>query len=174
LRRQLIPLPVPVFAISRRRGIFWRSAFASIDLKDARDGLRWLEEGPSPAQISAMCIVFARSSRRLHDAGAIHGDLQIRNLLIEDQHCLFIDLDRTRFVDRVSARQRVRELLRFARSLEKTGHASVASKRSRALVLSAYCGEDRGLRRSMMRWSRIEALRMSRHRIAWRFGRLAS
>ncbi len=174
LFQQRIPLPVPVFAISRRQGFFWRSAFASIEREDALDGLAWLEGSPSVTQIETICVAFAESTRRLHDAGAIHGDLQIRNILVESQHCLFIDLDRTHIVHRVSPRQRVRELLRFARSLEKTGHAEITSKRYRAIVLSAYCNGDRSLRHAMMRWSPLEAVGMLRHRIAWRIARVIS
>ena len=172
LCRRKIPLVTPVFAISRRRGLFWHSAFASIERDNARDGLAWLAENPTAPQITAVCIAISELARRLHDAGAIHGDLQIRNLLIGHEGCRLIDLDRTRVVEHVSPRQRVRELLRFARSLEKTGHGELASRRYRALALSAYCGEDRRLRRSMMRWSQFEALGLFRHRIAWRIGRL--
>lgn len=184
LRQQKIPLPVPVLAVSRRQGFFWRSAFASIECQNARNGFDWLEGDPPPVQLAAMCISFARSLRQLHDAGAIHGDLQLRNVLIESdtshahdervvpRNCMFIDLDRTRIVDCVSARQRIQELLRFARSLEKTGHKRLANRRFRALALSAYCAGDRSLRRSMIRWSRLETLGILRHRMAWRFSRL--
>ena len=180
LRERNVPLPTPVFAISRRRGLFWRSAFASLECTDARDGIEWLAKNPSPLQLRKVCLSFAKTLRQFHDAGAIHGDLHIRNLLIEwrdaadprsEPHCRLIDLDRTRIRSRVSPRQRMAELFRFLRSLEKTGHAAAASNQLRALTISRYCGGDRKLRRAMMRWSRIESIRMARHRIAWRLQR---
>ena len=186
LREAGIPLPIPVFAASWKRGIFWRSVFASIERERARDGIAWLAEGPSSPQVDAMVISLAQTLRRLHDAGAIHGDLHLRNILIESDihpvvddgwegsHCLLIDFDRARRVSQVSPRQRIREWLRLARSLEKTGHTEFNTRRFQALTISSYCGGDRRLRRSMMRWARFESLGISRHRFAWRLSRRAS
>ncbi len=183
LREANVPLPAPVFAISRRKGLFWRSAFASLECTDALDGIDWLAKDPSPLQLRKICLSFAKALRQFHDAGAIHGDLHIRNLLIEWRdaedttnapRCLLIDLDRTRIQSRVSPRQRIAELSRLVRSLEKTGHAAAVSKRLRALTLSTYCAGDRKLRNAMMRWSRFETIRMGRHRFAWRLQRPAS
>jgi hypothetical protein len=119
--------------------------------------------------------------RRFHDAGGLHGDLHPRNILIESEkdendesvslRLVLIDLDRTRIVQSVSARERFQELMRFARSLEKAGRADVISPRYRALCLSAYCAGDRGLRHSMLRWGPMEARRIRRHRFGWRFGK---
>ena len=182
LRDQGISLPPPVLAVSRRRGLFWRSAFASIERREAKDGLDFLATSPTEARLRATCAGFARALREFHDAGAIHGDLHVRNILIdsagidderEAPRCTLIDLDRTRIVGSISPRQRVRELLRFRRSLEKAGHGRFTTKRYQALVLSAYCAGDRALRRSLLRWSRLEALGIHRHRIAWRLGRLS-
>jgi tRNA A-37 threonylcarbamoyl transferase component Bud32 len=177
LRERRIPIPVPVFAISRRQGFFWRSAFASLECRGALDGIEWLSNNPSPLQLRKVCLSFAKALRQFHDVGAIHGDLHIRNLLIEWRDpdapesapsCLLIDLDRTRIQSRVSPRQRMAELLRLLRSLEKTGNAAIASSRIRAFTLSSYCAGDRELRREMLCWSRFEAIRMGRHRLAWR------
>lgn len=179
LYRRGVPLPFPVFAVSRRRGLFWRSAFASLDRSCARDGAAWLETAPDAVQLRRACVAFARALRLFHDAGGVHGDLHLRNVLIEcsneeapfDTLRLFlVDLDRTRIVRRVSARRRFRELMRFARSLEKANRADLLSKRHRAISLSAYCGGDRGLRRSMLRWSSREARRTRRHRVGWWLG----
>ena len=186
LREKGIALPIPVFAASERRGFFWYSTFASVERQNAHDGIRWLEANPSRERRQAIAKRFAECLRRFHDVGAVHGDLHIRNVLIEPNcqgvnvdtrlraRCLLIDLDRTRILHRASPRHRVRELFRFARSLEKTGYGPLTSKRYRALVLSAYCGKNRVLRRDMLRWSRIESLGISRHRLAWRLFRTAS
>jgi 3-deoxy-D-manno-octulosonic acid kinase len=179
LRERGVPVPTPALAVSRRRGCFWRSAFGSIDRTGARDGAQWIESLPSTIALRHACIAFARALRQLHDAGGLHGDLHLRNILIEigDEkekndvlRCILIDLDRTRLVRRASPRQRMQELMRFARSLEKADRADLASRRFRALTLSAYCAGDRRLRRSMLRWGPWEGLRLRRHRLGWWVG----
>jgi hypothetical protein len=110
--------------------------------------------------------------------------MHLRNILIESENdendenasirLIFIDLDRTRIVQTASARERFQELMRFARSLEKAGRADLLSPRYRALFLSAYCAGDRVLRRSMLRWSSMEACRVRRHRLGWWFGKRIS
>lgn len=176
LFRRGVPLPTPVLAISRRRGFFWRSAIASLDHCNSLDGAAWLATRPNSQQLRKACIAFARTVRRLHDAGGLHGDLHLRNLLIESENqddtnaavrVVLIDLDRARIVQSASARQRFRELMRFVRSLEKAGCTEVISSRLRAHGLSAYCAGDRELRRSMLLWSPVEARRISLHRAAW-------
>ena len=147
----------------------------------AHDGAAWLEAHPTAAQLRIACVAFARTLRRFHDAGGLHGDLNLRNVLIESKHdedasvqLVLIDLDRTRIVKSVSARERFRELMRFARSLEKADRADLISPRFRALGLSAYCAGDRGLRRSMLRWGPMEARRVRRHRLGWWLGNRVS
>jgi len=180
LRDRGIPMPTPVLASGRRHGLFWRLVFGSLDRGDAKDGAEWLAQEPSDADLREACVAFARALRRLHDAGGMHGDLHPRNVLFEEfgeqgtLRCMLIDLDRGRLYPRISSRRRVRELLRFARSLEKTGRRDLLSRRHRALVLSAYCESDRALRRSMLRWARFEAIDLDRHRVAWRMARRRS
>ena len=179
LRERGIPLPTPILAVGRRRGLFWRSAFGSIDRADARDGAQWLQSRPSAIELRIACIAFGRALRLFHDAGGLHGDLHLRNVLIEFKNekqtneslrCILIDLDRTRLVECASPRQRTRELMRFVRSLEKADRGDLASRRFRALALSAYCAGDRGLRRSILRWGALEGLRVRRHRLGWWIG----
>jgi 3-deoxy-D-manno-octulosonic acid kinase len=180
LRARGAPMPRPVLAASRRRGAFWQSIFGSVDHELAKDGAGWLATAPCPVDLRMGCIAFARAARRFHDAGGLHGDLHLRNVLIEtcdsDRmeptfRCMLIDLDRGRVLRRVSPRQRMIELMRFTRSLEKAGRGDLLSIRFRALALSAYCARDRPLRRSMLRWAPYAALDVYRHRVAWRIGR---
>lgn len=178
LRRRGVDLPTPVLAISRRQGLFWRSAIASVEREAALDGAQWLATRPDAARVERAARAFARTLRRLHDAGALHGDLHLRNILIEEKgdtiECLLIDLDRTRLAASVSADDRAKELMRVARSLHKTGEAARLTPRLEAVVLSGYCGEDRELRRAMRRAAAKEARRLWRHRLGWRLGRVAS
>lgn len=176
LRERGLCLAVPVLAVGRRHGLFWHSAYASIDRPAASDGAAWLARDPDPARLRQATRALAQALRQFHDAGGLHGDLQLRNVLIEPteaEHegeslrCVPIDLDRTRIGRRVSPRARMRELARFARSLEKSDRSDLLSPRFVALAMAAYCDGDRRLRRSMLRWRRVEARRMRRHRVAW-------
>ena len=177
LRERGVSLPRPVLAVSRRKGPFWRSALASIDRKAARDAAEWLQTRPDPERFRATCVAFARTLRDFHDAGGLHGDLHLGNILVEitaepeRPQCWLIDLDRTRILSRVSARRRMRELVRLVRSFEKTGRLDLLSPRVRALTLSAYCGGDRDLRSEMGRSIAGESRRIRRHRLAWWIGK---
>jgi len=181
LRERGVALPTPIVAVSRRRGFLWQSAFGSLDRVGACDGAQWLEAQPDATELRMACMAFARSLRLFHDAGGLHGDMHLRNVLVESAddknpdnpsiRLIFIDLDRTRIVRTPSARQRFQELMRFARSLEKAGRADLLSSRYRALCLSAYCAGDRQLRRSMLLWSPSEARRIRRHRLGWWLGK---
>jgi hypothetical protein len=177
LRQRGVPLPTPAFAVSQRHGLFWQSAFGSLERPKARDGAAWLETQPDTAQLRMACVALAKTLRQFHDAGALHGDLHLRNVLIEpgpdaeaSVQLLLIDLDRARTVQRATALQRFRELMRFARSLEKAGRADLTSPRFQAIALSAYCAGDRKLRNSMLRWGPTESRRAQRHRMGWWFG----
>ncbi|MCP4905111.1 MAG: phosphotransferase [bacterium] len=180
LRSQGVSLPQPVLAMSRRRGVFWRSSLATRELPQAQDGARWLGSRPGDAALFATGKVLARALRQFHDAGAIHGDLHLRNILFETgdservggaPRCWLIDLDRTRIRDRVTPADRMREWMRLARSIEKRGLAKEISPRLRARLLRAYCDGDRSLRRAMLECVPREIRRTARHRFAWSFRR---
>jgi 3-deoxy-D-manno-octulosonic acid kinase len=174
------PIPRAVLAASRRRGVFWAPTFGALNREDARDALDWLrEERRSPALIRSTAIALARSIRRFHDAGAIHGDLHLANVLIEgsnaDPQCWLVDLGRTTLEDRLSPSIRMRELMRLWRSIEKTHRTECLDLRVAACFLSSYCDGDRVLRRSMLSFAGREDRRLRRHRFGWRIaGHLAS
>lgn len=184
LRERGAALPEPVLSLSHRDGLFWRQAFAAVDRPTAVDGAAWLasrDRSESPAEIRrslfAGAEALARALRGFHDAGAVHGDLQLRNVLFESSEegrtaehwrCLLIDLDRARLRSAVSSRARMKDLMRLARSAEKLGYADRIDPRLRARVLSAYCGPDRRLRRTLLAAAPGERRRLQRHRLGWR------
>lgn len=175
LRRRGVPLPTPVAAIATRHTGFWQCHFAAIERAQAQDGLAWLASNPGPDALRRGTVAFARSLRRLHDAGVLHGDLNLRNLLIEGEGdalaCLFVDLDHARMRDDLSPSDRLAELARLARSIEKLGLADRVDARLRARVVATYCGGDRALRRALLASRGREQRRLARHRIAWRASR---
>lgn len=175
------PVPEPVLAVSRRVGPVWRSSFASVERSDALDAGRWLATDPAPERVDDALRALARTLRRLHDEGVLHGDLHPGNVLIEPigppgarasetdtLRCWLIDLTGARRFARVTPARRMREWMRLARGLEKTGRGALLDRRRRALALRCYCEGDRGLRRAMLRSVPREQRRLARHRLGWR------
>ena len=175
-----LPLPVPVLAAARRHTLFWRTAIGTIDLARAQDGVRLLEAAPAEPRLAAAGDAMARTLRRFHDAGTIHGDLHLGNLLFEELdddegpetiRCRLIDLDRARRVARVSPADRMRDWMRLARSVEKRGLRERIPRRLWARWLGVYCAGDAGLERDMLACLPRERRRLRRHRLGWRIAR---
>lgn len=165
-----VPLPTAVAALARRHGLFWSCHFVTIERPIARDGLAWLRAAPARPALDAAARSLGHGLRRLHDRGVLHGDLHLANLLIEGEdrqtRCAFIDLDHARPSAPTPA-ERMAELARLARSLEKHGLEDAVPPRVRAGVVSAYCGGDAVLRRALRASRRRERRRLARHRLGW-------
>ncbi len=172
LRAAGVDLPRPAFAASRRHGLFWRSKFASVDLPEAIDGCALLEAEGSKTELKAAAAAVGDALRSLHDAGVLHGDLHLKNLLFERKEngqagwrCRLIDLDRASRHPSLSPRARLRDGLRLARSLEKTGFGAAWTPRIQAAGLAAYCRRDRNLRCDLLGETEHERARLRRHRL---------
>lgn len=174
LHAEGVPVAAPVFAAAWRQGVGWRTAFATVEQEGDLDLAVWLARAPDEGTRVTLAVSIARALRRVHDAGVVHGDLQIRNLLVDARRdpptCTVIDFDRARRSASVSAAVRLREWMRLVRSCDKTGHATQLTPRVQAAALSAYCGGDRGLRRALLGRLPREQARMRRHRLGWRIG----
>jgi 3-deoxy-D-manno-octulosonic acid kinase len=175
LRERGAPLPEPVLAASLRRGPFWHNLFGSVHLEHAIDGAEWLRRPCSKHERALGTHRLGRAIRDFHDAGGVHGDLHLGNLLFEGSgeatRCWLIDLDRARLINDVGPARRMHELARLARSMEKQALGSRLDARLVARLLGAYCGRDRALRQAMRAaWPR-EARRWRRHRLGWKLGR---
>jgi len=193
LQTRGIPVAAPVFAAARRRGLFWRCAYASINEPDALDGLALLrryhdqnksspprDDSRKPNSESADARLYSAARalgstlRQLHDAGVLHGDLQLRNVLFAIQEksknprCRLIDFDRAQIPGSLSPADRMNEWMRLLRSTQKNGFE--ISLRTVAVAFATYCAGDRDLRRAMQARLAPELRRMARHRIGWRIG----
>lgn len=175
LRSRGAPLPVPVAAFARRRGLLWECHFGTLDRSESVDGLAWLRASPSRAALQAAARALGSALRRFHDAGALHGDLNLRNVLIETRpdglRCLLIDLASAHSTQSPSPRARLRDWRRLERSLVKRGFGGILDRRVRARALAAYCAGDRTLREALLAAHPGGRRDPLRHRLAWRIER---
>jgi len=93
-------------------------------IPDAVDLLEYLSLG-RPDAASARCIAssVADAIAAMHDAGIVHADLNLKNILVRDDpdspRAFVIDFDKARIVRNLSLRQRLRNLARLDRSIAK-------------------------------------------------------
>lgn len=99
----------------------YRGAFVTRELWGAANLWRFLQQAP-PAQRGAACAAAAAVIRRLHDAGALHPDLNLQNILVRRGaagiDAWVIDLDGLRFA-RVTPRHRRAAFDRICRSIRR-------------------------------------------------------
>jgi 3-deoxy-D-manno-octulosonic acid kinase len=171
LRSRGAPLPRPILALARRRGLLWSAVVGTLLEPDARDGAAWLDAQPDAARVSAALESAARAVRRFHDAGGRHADLHLGNLLLRERdgacEVLVIDLDKARAGAPPPARRRMWELMRLYRSLAKRGDDAQLGRRGCARFLRAYCQGDRGLRQALLAALPRERRRLARHARGW-------
>ncbi len=99
----------------------YRGALATREVPGAINLWHYLRMAP-PAERGPACVAAAAATRRMHDAGAIHPDLNLQNYLVRSTdsglEAAVIDLDRLRF-GAVTARTRRRAFDRICRSMRK-------------------------------------------------------
>lgn len=143
----------------------------------------------------------AKTIRKMHDAGLYHTDLHLKNILIQSTSgdtppspipsikrgergvlrgkkgvCEFkayiIDMDKAKRMNVVSARLRVRNLIRLDRSIEKLKAkaklrmVTTPIRTDKLRFLKAYTGNDADLKQSVRTPARTYLL----HRLLWRLG----
>lgn len=117
-----VPTPEPLGA-----AVLWdapglyRGAFVTRELWGAANLWRFLQQAPAE-QRGPACAAAAAVVRRLHDAGALHPDLNLQNVLIRRAatgiEAWLIDLDGVRFTA-VTPRHRRAAFARICRSIRK-------------------------------------------------------
>lgn len=170
-------VPEPVLALAwRAGGPFWRGLVATREVSGARDGHTFLASRPSKSEIREVLAVTGSTLRRFHDVGGRHPDLNLGNLLVRNAgadaghraEVWVIDLDGARVGTAVSARRRMRELMRLYRSLRKNGAAD--RDRLAAYLFHSYWAGNRALRSRMLRWRRLYSLEVAIHALRYRGG----
>lgn len=112
-----LPAPEPAGVAWRRSGIFLRGLLITrwLEGQDLDQFLRASADEAILGQVGSLM-------RRIHDAGVYHADLQVKNVRLTPQGPVLLDFDNARLHARpLPPLLRARNLLRFARSLEKNG-----------------------------------------------------
>jgi 3-deoxy-D-manno-octulosonic acid kinase len=90
-----LPVPRPVAALCRHRGLLSTGAIMTVRITGAKPLVDLLEVDAPDANV---WTVVGRSIRRFHDAGVWHADLNVRNILMDAGAQVFlIDFDRARY-----------------------------------------------------------------------------
>ena len=138
-----------------------------------------LSEG-EPALRHEVASQAGRTVRFMHDHGVYHGDLNLKNLLVQpvsQSHptVYVIDLDRSTMRTSLSTRARIRNLLRLNRSVEKLKRKGVCVRYAdRARFFHAYARGDPVIVRAMKDQLKKDRLWVFWHRMAWAFDRLVN
>jgi len=119
LRREGVPVVVPVAALARRRGAFWQLRLCTERLPDAMPVPAFLAAQPALRRFTAEAVgVLVRLA---FAAGLRHPDLHLDNVLCEARgdrvRAVLVDLDRATLRAPISERERDAMLVRLQRHL---------------------------------------------------------
>jgi len=114
-----LPVPEPLGAVWKWTFVLFKGAIATREIPGENLLQRLRANTPGAEDVLRRAGELVRS---MHDLGAYHADLQVRNVVVgEDRRLYLIDFDNARLREHVSPMQRARNLLRFRRSLQKNG-----------------------------------------------------
>jgi len=157
---------------------FYRAYFLSLEHPSAIDMTEYLQRvGPSSSgQTLSRKRTAIRAAgvliRRFHDAGFFHRDLQLKNMLVTSDHVLLIDFDRSYRATHLSMRERMTNLLRLNRSVEKWKRRRLPITRTdRWRFFLAYAGDDQAIRQALRRSLRFHWVGTFFHRVYWTMGK---
>lgn len=135
LHREGLPVPDAVAARVRRRGLTWEGDLITVEVPGARTLADRILAGSAPPDLWSEA---GRSIRKVHEAGAFHADLNIRNLLVDHRDQVWvIDWDRGR-IRRVRPGWRQANLLRLRRSLSREPELDAAARHRWADLMAGY------------------------------------
>jgi serine/threonine protein kinase len=153
---------------------FYQAYFLSLEIPRAIDLTQYFQEmgaRPTGENLSLKRKTIRSAGlliRQFHQAGFFHGDLQLKNILIEGDQLLLIDFDRSYRKSNLSIQEKMRNLLRLNRSAEKWIQQGLPLTRTdRWRFFLAYAGDDRGIREAMEKALQTYSLRFLFYRIGW-------
>jgi len=171
----------PIGAIHQRATFpFYRAYLLSLEIPHAKNLIQYFQEYGSPP--SREPLIHKRKTiraagallRQFHQKGFYHRDLQLKNLLVVGDHVLIIDFDRSCRKKALSVRDRVKNLLRLNRSVEKWKRFGLPVTRTdRWRFMVAYAGGDQEILRAVRKAFRTYSIGLFFHRIGWMIEKIA-
>ncbi|MEI9476879.1 MAG: lipopolysaccharide kinase InaA family protein [Deltaproteobacteria bacterium] len=153
---------------------FYRACLLSLEIPSGKDLTQYLREvGPHPAgQTLSLKRKTIRSAglllRQFHRSGFFHADLQLKNFLVSGDTLFLLDFDRSYRKKQLSNAEKMKNLLRLNRSVEKWNRRGLTITRGdRWRFLLAYGGDDENIRETMRRALRGYSLPFFFHRVGW-------
>lgn len=148
--------------------------FLSLEVPRAKDLIQYFQElGPHPVgEPLFIKRKIIRSAgillRKFHEAGFFHGDLQLKNILVEGDRLLLIDFDRSYRKKVLPNKERIKNLLRLNRSVEKWRRLGLPITRTdRWRFFLAYAGDDVKIREAMKKKLQTYSIRYLFYRCSW-------
>jgi tRNA A-37 threonylcarbamoyl transferase component Bud32 len=149
-----------------------RMAAATREIPGARDLFHTLGELREAPERGLLLAAVATEVRKLHDAGILHPDLNLGNILVagsvNEAEIHLIDFDRASVMDRpLDRKERQSALTRMYRSLAKLSRPAPPplSPEEKELFLSSYWHDETGPHTALRRRCRRE---LALHRFWWR------
>ncbi len=180
IRRLDIPTIHVVAAFQHRSwGPFYRGDLVTEEIPRSRDLVSFfsgLSQNSSNQEIALRRDVARQAGhvvRAMHDRGVFHGDLNLKNFLIQtsdagDSRILMIDFDRSKILKRLSVGMRMKNLIRLNRSVEKWKMKGVPVRYTdRTRFFQAYAQEDSHLVQAMRRYLKHHRIHAGWYRIGW-------
>jgi serine/threonine protein kinase len=175
-----IPTIEPIGAIHVRiLPPLYHAYFLSLEIPHAKDLVQYFQEiGPHPPfeklslkrkTIRSVGLLL----RQFHQSGFFHGDLQLKNILVANDQLFLIDFDRSYRKPVLSARERMKNLLRLNRSVEKwRRHGLPITRTDRLRFFLTYAGDDLKIQKAIQRVLRTYSIRSLFYRLGWTFQRI--
>jgi len=175
-----IPTIEPIGAIHRLTlPPFYKAYLLSLEVPQAVDLIQYLQEMGSHPSREDLLIKrrIIRSTGLLlsqfHQAGFFHADLQLKNILVADNQPLLIDFDRSFRKQTLSKEERMKNLLRLNRSVEKWKTLGLPITRTdRLRFFQAYTEKDEEMKRTMKKVLRTYSVRLLFYRWSWALQRV--
>ncbi len=185
IRRRGIPTMKVVAALRRTTwGPFYQGELISEEIPEARDVVSVFSsfgEAPTKKESALRREIprqAGRAIRFMHDQGVYHGDLNLKNLLVQTANpnrpqVYVIDLDGSRIAERLSTKRKMRNIFRLNRSVEKWKAQGLRIRYGdRARFFRAYAQGDKTVILSMRRYLRGYPFRTLWYRMGWSVDRI--
>jgi tRNA A-37 threonylcarbamoyl transferase component Bud32 len=170
-----IPTIQPIGAIHHRIFFpFYQAYFLSLEVPRAKDLIQYFQEiGQNLLQKRKTIRSAGLLVRQFHQVGFFHGDLQLKNILVAGDQLLLIDFDRSYRKPTLSIEERMKNLLRLNRSVEKWKRLGLPITRTdRWRFFLSYAGEDKEIEEAMQRVLRTYWLRFLFYRFGWKLQKI--